>query len=63
MTDSTDEHLAGQYEAYPYPKRDSRDEAKRLVVGTPSHIREIDYWVFGGARSVTLPWPSSVAGQ
>jgi SAM-dependent methyltransferase len=62
MTDSTDEHLAGQYEAYPYPKRDPRDEAKRLVVGTPSHIREIDYWVFGGARSVTLPLKALIAG-
>ena len=47
MTDATDQHLAEQYEAYPYPKRDPRDEAKRLIVGSPSHIREIDYWVFG----------------
>jgi SAM-dependent methyltransferase len=62
MTDSTDEHLASQYEAYPYPKRDPREEAKRLIVGTPSHIREIDYWVFGGARSASLPLNALIAG-
>ena len=43
MTDATDRRLAAQYEAYPYPARDPRDEAKRLVVGSPSHLREIDH--------------------
>ncbi len=50
MTDATDGRLAAQYEAYPYPKRDPRDEAKRLIIGSPSHLREIDHWVFGAAR-------------
>ena len=45
--DATDAVLAAQYEAYPYPKRDPRDEAKRLIVGSPGHLREIDHWVFG----------------
>ncbi len=62
MTDATDQRLAGQYEAYPYPKRDPRDEAKRLVVGSPSHIREIDHWVFGAARSSSLRLNALVAG-
>ena len=47
MTDATDARLAEQYEAYPYPRRDPRDEAKRLIVGSPGHLREIDHWVFG----------------
>jgi SAM-dependent methyltransferase len=62
MTDATDQRLAGQYEAYPYPKREPREEAKRLVVGSPSHIREIDHWVFGAARRTSLPLNALVAG-
>ena len=62
MTDATDQRLAGQYEAYPFPKRDPRDEAKRLVVGSPSHIREIDHWVFGAARPASRPLHALVAG-
>nr|WP_294565335.1 class I SAM-dependent methyltransferase [uncultured Rhodopila sp.] len=62
MTDATDQHLAEQYEAYPYPKRDPRDEAKRLIVGSPSHIREIDYWVFGAARPAIVPLRALIAG-
>src|SRR4051794_37215579 len=62
MTDATDQRLAGQYEAFPYPKRDPREEAKRLVVGTPSHIREIDHWVFGASRPVSRPLNALVAG-
>src|ERR1700761_4360240 len=62
MTDATDQRLAGQYEAFPYPKREPREEAKRLVVGSPSHIREIDHWVFGAARRTSLPLNALVAG-
>jgi len=62
MTDAIDRQLAGQYEAYPYPRRDPRDEAKRLVVGSPSHIREIDYWVFGGSRPSSRPLHALIAG-
>ncbi|HBK05974.1 MAG TPA: methyltransferase [Acetobacteraceae bacterium] len=62
MTDATDQHLAGQYEAFPYPKRDPREEAKRLIVGSPSHIREIDHWVFGAARPASQPLNALVAG-
>ena len=35
MTDATDARLAAQYEAYPYPQRDPKDEKKRLIVGSP----------------------------
>ena len=62
MTDATDRRLAGQYEVYPYPKRDPRDEVRRLVVGSPSHIREIDYWIFGAARPASRPLNALVAG-
>ena len=62
MTDATDSHLAAQYEAFPYPERKPRDEAKRLVVGSPSHLREIDFWVFGAARPRAAPLRALVAG-
>jgi SAM-dependent methyltransferase len=62
MTDATDQRLVDQYEAYPYPKRDPRDEAKRLVVGSPSHIREIDHWIFGAARPASRPLNALIAG-
>ncbi|MDG6094090.1 class I SAM-dependent methyltransferase [Acetobacter sp. AN02] len=48
--DPADTELAAQYEAYPYPARDPREEAKRLLIGSPGHLREIDYWVFGARR-------------
>ena len=62
MTDATDARLAAQYEAFPYPKRDPRDEARRLVIGSPSHLREIDHWVFGAARPASQPLRALVAG-
>ena len=60
--DGPDRDLLAQYEAYPYPERDPRDEAKRLVVGSPSHLREIDHWVFGAARPADRPLRVLVAG-
>ena len=62
MTDAADAALAAQYEAYPYPQRDPRDEARRLVVGSPSHLREIDHWVFAARRPAALPLRALVAG-
>ena len=62
MTDSTDDQLARQYEAYPYPRRDPRDEAKRLIAGSPSHIREIDYWIFKARRPANQPLRALIAG-
>ena len=62
MQDATDTRLAEQYEAYPYPARDPRDEAKRLIIGSPSHLREIDHWVFGAARPADQPLNALFAG-
>jgi SAM-dependent methyltransferase len=62
MTDATDAQLAAQYEAYPYPKRDPRDEAKRLIVGSPGHLYEIDHWVFGAMRPASKPLHALIAG-
>ncbi len=62
MTDATDARLAEQYEAFPYPKRDPRDESRRLIIGSPSHLREVDHWVFGAARRASEPLRALVAG-
>jgi SAM-dependent methyltransferase len=62
MTDTTDARLAAQYEAYPYPRRDPRDESKRLIVGSPGHLREIDHWVFGARRAASRPLSALIAG-
>ena len=62
MTDATDTQLAAQYEAYPYPRRDPRDEAKRLIVGSPGHLYEIDHWVFGARRPASRPLNALIAG-
>jgi SAM-dependent methyltransferase len=62
MTDATDLRLAAQYEAYPYPRRDPRDEAKRLIVGSPGHLREVDHWVFGATRPASRPLRALIAG-
>lgn len=61
-TDTRDTELAAQYEAYPYPERNAQDETKRLLIGSPSHLREIDYWVFGARRSRSKPLRALVAG-
>ena len=61
-TDPQDDRLADQYEAYPYPQRDPRDEGKRLLIGSPSHLREIDHWVFAARRSRATPLRALVAG-
>jgi SAM-dependent methyltransferase len=60
--DRTDAQLAAQYEAFPYPARDPRDEAKRLIIGSPSHLREVDHWVFGAARPASQPLRALMAG-
>lgn len=62
MNDLQDTGLAQQYEAYPYPERRPQDENKRLLIGSPSHLNEIDYWVFGGVRSLKEPLRILIAG-
>lgn len=43
-----DAAVAAQYHALPYPPRDPRDEAKRLLLGSPSHWAEVEHYLFGG---------------
>lgn len=61
-TDDRDAGLAAQYEAYPYPERNPQDETRRLFIGSPSHLREVDYWVFGARRPRSRPMRVLVAG-
>ncbi|KUF10450.1 class I SAM-dependent methyltransferase [Pseudoponticoccus marisrubri] len=51
-----------QYEAYPYPERDPKDEKKRLITGSPSHPHEIDHFLFAGQRDWSQPLRVLVAG-
>lgn len=54
--------LRAQYEAYPYPARDTADERKRLITGSPSHLDEIVQYVFGGRLGRSRPLRVLVAG-
>ena len=51
-----------QYELLPYPARDPRDEAQRLIEGSPSHLLEINHYLFAGARDFSAPFRALVAG-
>ncbi|MDH5748406.1 MAG: class I SAM-dependent methyltransferase [Rhodospirillales bacterium] len=51
-----------QYETYPYPERAPGDEAKRLIEGSPSHLLELNHYVFGGRRDFSKPFRALVAG-
>ncbi|MEM8632935.1 MAG: class I SAM-dependent methyltransferase [Pseudomonadota bacterium] len=51
-----------QYEAYPYPERDPKDEAKRLIMGSPSQPVEIDHCLFEGRRDWSGTFRALVAG-
>ena len=54
--------VQAQYAAYPYPARDPPDERKRLIVGSPSHILEINHYIFGGRREFASPFRALFAG-
>ncbi|MDA1098306.1 MAG: class I SAM-dependent methyltransferase [Proteobacteria bacterium] len=54
MTGIGDDAVRAQYESYPYPARDPADEAHRLITGSPSHIHEIEHFVFAGGRAGAL---------
>jgi SAM-dependent methyltransferase len=54
--------VRAQYEALPYPPRDPRDEAIRLITGTPSHILEINHYLFSGRLNFTRSFRALVAG-
>jgi SAM-dependent methyltransferase len=58
----TDDRLRAQYEAFPYPARDPRDEAKRLIIGSPGYLDEVDHYIFGGRLDRTRPFRVLMAG-
>lgn len=56
------DEVRAQYEVLPYPPRDPRDEAIRLITGTPSHILEINHYLFSGRLNFMRPFRALVAG-
>lgn len=54
--------LSAQYEAYPYPARDPRDEDRRLVTGSPGHLDELNHYGFGGRLDFAHPLRVLFAG-
>jgi SAM-dependent methyltransferase len=58
----TDDPVRAQYEAYPYPVRDPADERDRLITGSPSHVDEINHYVFAGRRDFRRPFRALIAG-
>lgn len=54
--------VRSQYESYPYPPRDPADESRRLISGSPSHLLEINHYIFAGRRDFAQPFSALVAG-
>lgn len=54
--------VRAQYEALPYPARDPREEGQRLIVGMPSHLLEINHYLYAGRLDLTQPFRALVAG-
>ncbi len=57
-----DKAVKRQYEDYPYPPRDPADEAQRLIEGSPSHLDEVNHYLFSGSRDFSKPFRALVAG-
>src|SRR3979411_987793 len=62
MNDPRDHAVAAQYEVLPYPARDPRDEARRLIVGSPSFLAEIEHYLFAGRIPRDRPFRALIAG-
>ncbi len=64
--DSTSAAVRAQYETLPYPERKPADEAKRLIIGSPSHLAEIEHYLFGGrlpcGQDAARPFRVLIAG-
>ncbi|MEQ8247034.1 MAG: class I SAM-dependent methyltransferase [Alphaproteobacteria bacterium] len=56
------DRVRAHYEALPYPTRDPADERKRLIEGSPSHLDEINHYVFAGRLNFEAPFRALVAG-
>jgi SAM-dependent methyltransferase len=59
---TADRALRAHYEALPYPARDPADEATRLIAGSPSHLDEINHYVFAGRLDLGAPFRALIAG-
>ncbi|TNE41173.1 MAG: class I SAM-dependent methyltransferase, partial [Alphaproteobacteria bacterium] len=57
-----DKAVKRQYEEYPYPPRAPEDEKSRLIEGSPSYLRELNHYLFGGARDFSKSFKALVAG-
>lgn len=57
-----DKAVKRQYEEYPYPPRDPADEHFRLIEGSPSHLDELNHYLFSGKRDFSKPFRALVAG-
>ncbi|MEM7170136.1 MAG: class I SAM-dependent methyltransferase [Pseudomonadota bacterium] len=54
--------LRDQYEAYPYPARDPADERRRLILGSPSNLPEVNHYLFAGRRDFAQGFRALVGG-
>lgn len=57
-----DDAVLKQYEAYPYPPRDPRDEAKGLYISRLSSLPDVNHYLFRGRRDFSEPFRVLVAG-
>ena len=57
-----DKAVKRQYEDYPYPPRNPEDERSRLIEGSPSHLDEVNHYLFGGAWDFSAPFRALIAG-
>ena len=55
-------YVRAQYEAYPFPLRDPRDEARRLVVAEQESLGKLNHFCFGGRQSFGDGFRVLVAG-
>lgn len=54
--------IRDQYEEFPYPTRDPADERRRLITGSPSHLAEINHYIYAGRLDLTQPFRALIAG-
>jgi len=55
-------NVRAQYEEYPFPLRDPRDESRRLVVAEQESLGKLDHFCFGGRQSFGDGFRVLVAG-
>ncbi|MBL4741016.1 MAG: class I SAM-dependent methyltransferase [Sneathiella sp.] len=60
--DNRDKAVKRQYEDFPYPPRNPEDDKGRLITGSPSHLDELNHYIFAGTRDFSKPFRALVAG-